>query len=81
MGEAYFYEVFAAIRDAVLEAIPPAFRIGEVVSTNPLRVVVNGTSHAGLECNAALECAAGDRVLLACLENDNRLIVLCKVVK
>lgn len=78
-----FASMLEIVKAAAREQIVPAFRIGEVISTSPLKIDVAGTpqDRDTLRRNAKIEnLSAGDRVLLACLDGDQRFIVLCKVV-
>ena len=78
-----FASMLEIVKAAVQEQIVPAFRIGEVISALPLKIDVAGTpqDRDTLQKNAKVESlSAGDQVLLACLDGDQRFIVLCKVV-
>ncbi|HIT53131.1 MAG TPA: hypothetical protein IAD07_04245 [Candidatus Fimivicinus intestinavium] len=79
---------FAAMLNIIKESAralnSPPLRIGEVISTAPLKVDVAGTPQDGstIQKNAELgNLSTGDRVLLACLDDDQRFIILCKVAR
>jgi len=63
--------------------MPIAFRFGTVKSASPLKVEVSDTIQAGddlLKNNAIGELHSGDSVLLVPFDNDQKFIVLCRVV-
>ncbi len=71
------------IRDQSDGQIPVAFRFGTVKSVSPLKVEVSDTIQAGddlLKNNDIGELHTGDGVLLVPFDNDQKFIVLCRVV-
>jgi len=63
--------------------IPVSFRFGTVITADPLRIEVAGTVQEAEDLikNAALsEFAVGDSLLLVPIENEQRYIILCRVV-
>lgn len=72
-----------AFRSDTEARLPASFRFGTVLSADPLRVEVAGTVQDAddLMKNAALtEFSIGDALLLVPIENEQRYIILCKVV-
>ncbi|MCX7615624.1 MAG: DUF2577 domain-containing protein [Clostridiales bacterium] len=65
------------------EKRPPGYRMGEIVSENPLKVEVSGTVQTSedlLKNDALASFQKGEQVLLLPIENEQRYIILCKVV-
>ncbi len=70
-------------REEARGQIPASFLFGEVKTVNPLVITVSKTDQSGnnLIRNAAIgELKAGDSVLIIPLENNQRFLVLCRVV-
>jgi hypothetical protein len=71
------------IRTQAGDQIPATFRFGTVKSVSPLKVEVSETvqTAADLLKNAAIgELHSGDSILLIPFEEDQRFIMLCKLV-
>lgn len=71
------------IRNDIRKRIPPAFRLGTVIETNPLRIDVAGTvqTNESLLKSEGLDIfTRGERLLLIPIEEEQRYIILCKVV-
>ena len=78
-----FVTMIKAITQVSKSQIPAAFRFGTVASINPLRLDVAGTTQdesAILKNNLIDNFMLGDRLLLAPIEDEQRYIILCKVV-
>jgi hypothetical protein len=71
------------IRDDNMSRIPVSFRFGRVISKDPLTLDVAGTiqDKSSLLKNSAVSYfTEGDRLLLVPIEDEQRYIILCKVV-
>ena len=71
------------IRNDIRKRIPPAFRLGTVIGINPLRIDVVGTVQTNefLLKNEGLDIfTRGEKLLLIPIEEEQRYIILCKVV-
>jgi len=71
------------IRDDNMSRIPVSFRFGRVISKDPLMLDVAGTvqDKSSLLRNSLISYfAEGDRLLLIPIEDEQRYIILCKVV-
>ena len=78
-----FASMLELIRNTVQEQNTPAYRLGEVISASPLKINVMGTpqDRDSIEKNESINAfSVGERVLLACLDGDQRFVVICKVV-
>lgn len=78
-----FSSIIQNIREDGKNQIPAHYRLGTVISTIPLIIDVAGTRQdkESLLCNSnigALE--ASNRVLLIPIEDEQRYILMCKVV-
>lgn len=63
--------------------IPVSFRFGQVISTAPLKIDVAGTiqeSDALLKNDALNYFEVGDKLLLIPIEDEQRYVIICKVV-
>lgn len=78
-----FVCILETMRGQVPGQIPVNYRIGEVKSGAPLQVTVDGTIQSGAQLlkNADLgELHSGDAVVLLPFDDDQRHIILCRVV-
>lgn len=78
-----FSMIVNKIREDNKAQIPASFRIGKVVSTVPLTVDVSGIllDNYELQKNNELKIfEIGDLLLLVPIEDEQRFIILCKVV-
>lgn len=78
-----YTELIQSIRNDIKEQTPVAYRFGKVVSANPLKIETSGTiqdSFDLLRSNTVIDLEAGDSVLLLPIEDQQRFIILCKVV-
>jgi hypothetical protein len=78
-----FTSVIKSIRDDNKSQIPVGYRIGIVESVTPLIVNVVGALHdkTSLLKNNLLESfVSGEQLLLMPIEDEQRYIILCKVV-
>jgi len=83
MEENPFAKIIQVIRQEYDELSRAPYRIGRVVRTDPLRILVAGLEReaSDFEKNAALDFfEVGDRVLLLPDEDEQSYIILCKVV-
>jgi len=78
-----YAELINKLRKDLLSIMPAIHRFGEVISINPLEIEVGGTvqEKTDLLRNYSYSPDIGDRVLLMPIENEQRYIILCKVVK
>lgn len=75
--------IIRLLREEAGGQVPVYFRFGTVQSADPLRISVGQTEQAGNDLlkNAGIgELHSGDSVLLVSLDNDQKFLVLCKVV-
>lgn len=79
--------MIAIIKSSAKEQVPVMFRYGVVISENTeviKRIDVGGIefkSNAGeLECAEGIALKKGDRLLLIPLNNDQNMLIVCKVV-
>lgn len=75
--------IIKLMQQQVNEQIPVSFRFGQVKSVSPLTITISKTDQDGnnLLKNADVgELHSGDNVLLIPFDNDQKFIVLCKVV-
>lgn len=59
------------------------YRLGRVITTMPLTVEVAGTRQAGnrlLKNDALITFEIGDRLFLVPIEQEQRYVIICKVV-
>lgn len=78
-----YSEIVRAIRKDAGERLPQFYRFGKVVSANPLRIDVAGTiqEKSDLSKSSGLPVLmAGDRCLLVPMDDEQRYLILCKVV-
>ena len=78
-----YSKLLQMIREQAGNQIPITFRFGTVISVLPPKVEVSNTvqTAADLLKNAAIgELHIGDSVLLVPFEDDQRFIILCKLV-
>ena len=78
-----FTKLVEVIRGDSKSQIPVMFRFGTVLSVNPLRLEVAGTvqDESSLQKNSQLSYfTVGDRLFLVPIEDEQRYIILCKVV-
>ncbi|QEY34611.1 hypothetical protein FL966_05835 [Caproiciproducens galactitolivorans] len=78
-----YVKIVQLVRNQADRQIPTLFRLGTVISPNPLKIDVSSTvqDEGALFKNAALgELESGDSVLLVTLDGDQHFIILCKVV-
>ena len=71
------------IRSQADDRIPVSFRFGTVLSANPLKVDVGSTIQTAddlVKSESVSELKSGDSVLVIPLEEDQRFLILCKVV-
>lgn len=83
MPESPYSGILKMFREEARGQIPASFLFGEVKSADPLVVTVSKTNQSGetLLKNASLSVLQpGDSVLLLPLENNQRFLILCKVV-
>ena len=79
-----FSALVEAIREDSQKRIPAYYRFGNIVSENPLKVNVGGIiqDSGALFKNASLSYFnEGDRVLLIPIEDEQRYVIVCKVVE
>jgi hypothetical protein len=75
--------ILRMMREQAGRQIPAFFRFGTVRSADPLRISVGTTEQSGsdlLKNAGAGGLHEGDSVLLASMDNDQKFIVLCRVV-
>lgn len=78
-----FTTFISQMREDMLQLIPVFYRLGEVRSISPLAVEVAGTiqdKDALLINGDITKLTPGDQVLLIPIEEEQRYIILCKVV-
>ena len=79
-----FAGVIHVIREDNRVKTPTSYRIGEVKSVSPLVVNVAGTDQEAddlLKNELITSPTAGDILLLLPIENEQRYIIICKVVR
>lgn len=75
--------IISAMRNDIKSKAPVAYRYGTVKTNAPLSVEVSGLLHtesALLKNSLITSFSAGDRLLLMPIEDEQRYIILCKVV-
>ncbi len=78
-----FLSVIQQIREDNRTQIPVSFRYGIVKSVTPLEIDVAGTSQDKdtlLKNDLLINFELGDRLLLLPIDDDQRYIIICKVV-
>jgi hypothetical protein len=78
-----YAELINDIRADIKNLIPVVSRFGTVISTDPLKIETGGTvqEKSDLMKNSAIASFTnGDSVLLLPIEDQQRFIILCKVV-
>lgn len=78
-----YSKLLALVREQADGQIPTTFRFGTVVSAAPLKIEVSNTVQTKadlLKSNSIGELHSGDTVLLLPFEEDQRFLILCKVV-
>lgn len=78
-----YQKLLQMVREQAGGQIPVTFRFGTVISASPLKVEVSNTTQTGadlLKNQAIGTLNNGDSVLLVPFEDDQKFIVLCKVV-
>jgi hypothetical protein len=78
-----YTDLIKAIREDVKAQTPVVYRFGTVVSENPLKIETSGTVQESfdlLRSNTVVDLKKGDSVLLLPIEDQQRFIILCKVV-
>ena len=80
-GNPYFKMVSLFRADSVAHT-PTYFRLGTVVSANPLQIDVAGIlqNKSSLKKDKGLDFSLGDEVLLVTLDDDQTFIIIAKVV-
>lgn len=83
MQENPYSGILRMIGDKAAGQIPAAFRYGTVKSVSPLVVTVSKTDQSGNDLlkNADLgELHIGDSLLLVPMDNDQKFLILCRMV-
>lgn len=83
MQENPFATMIETIANVSKEQLPVNFRFGYVKSVNPLRIDVAGTIQESTEVlknSLITEFSEADMLLLVPIEEEQRYIILCKVV-
>lgn len=78
-----YVKILQIFRNQTKNQIPTLFRLGTVISSNPLKIDVSNTvqdADSLLKSSTLKELKAGDSVLLVTLDGDQHFIILCKVV-
>ncbi len=78
-----YSKILSLIKRQTGEQIPTVFRFGTVLSAVPLKIEVSNTVQEGsdlLKSSSIGELFSGDTVLLVPLDEDQRFLILCKVV-
>lgn len=78
-----YVELLSRLREDTREQIPTYYRFGRVISVNPFRVEAGGIilGSADLLKNKDIyNLETGDSVLLLPIDDQQRFIMLCKVV-
>lgn len=79
-----FSSLVRGIREEARKQVPVYFRLGDVITPAPLKVNVAQTiqdKDTLLKNSSLTEFDAGDTVLLMPIEDEQRYIIICKVVK
>lgn len=78
-----FVELVKTFRDDAKAQTPVAYRFGKVVNEDPLKIETSGTIQEKfdlLRSNTVIDLKKGDSVLLLPIEDQQKFIILCKVV-
>lgn len=78
-----YSKLVQALRNDRRMSLPPAFREGKVLSTNPLRMEVAGNIQEEedlLKSSGLPPLEVDDRCLLIPLNDEQQYLILCKVV-
>ncbi|MFZ7103366.1 MAG: DUF2577 family protein [Peptococcaceae bacterium] len=78
-----YAELVKNIREDLKAQTPVAYCFGTVVNIDPLKIEVSGTVQESfdlLRSNIVVGLNKGDSVLLLPIEDQQRFIILCKVV-
>lgn len=78
-----YIELINTLRKDAQERNTVYYRFGTVVNVNPLRIETSGTVQESfdlLRSNVVVGFEKGDSVLLLPIEDQQRFIILCKVV-
>lgn len=78
-----YTKLLSLVKEQAAEQIPITFRFGNVMSVTPLKVEVSSTVQSAqdlLKGDSLGELHAGDSVLMIPLEENQRFLILCKVV-
>ncbi len=83
MGEKSISDLITKIREDTAARVPNYYTLGKVIQASPLRVEVGGTvqDSGTLMKNSSYTPTANDQVLLMPIEDEQRFILICKVVK
>lgn len=78
-----FLRILDYIRKESRAQIPAMYRLATVISSDPIRIDVAGTIQEGRDLlkNSMLgPLEQGDRIIVLPIEDEQRYIILCKVV-
>ena len=78
-----YTKLLSLVKEQAAGQIPVTFRFGNVMSAAPLKVEVSSTVQSAqdlLKSGSLGELHAGDSVLMIPLEENQRFLILCKVV-
>jgi len=78
-----FVQLIKSIRNDNKAQMPVIFRFGTVISTDPIKIDVAGTiqERQDLLKNSTLDpLQPGDQVLVLPIDDEQRYVILCKVV-
>lgn len=78
-----YVELVNILKENAQESYPVAYRFGIVKSIDPLKVETSGTDQGSadlLRSNTVVGLNVGDSVLLLPIEDQQKFIILCKVV-
>lgn len=78
-----YSKLLSLVREQAGTQIPTTFHFGTVIKESPLKIEVSNTiqTAADLLRNSGIgEFKVGDTILLVPIENNQRFIILCKVV-
>ncbi|WP_312695607.1 DUF2577 family protein [Caproiciproducens sp.] len=79
-----YSKLLALVSEQAGKQIPITFRFGTVLSAAPLKIEVSNTVQSSsdlLKSNAIGELHSGDTILLIPFEENQRFLILCKVVE
>jgi hypothetical protein len=79
-----FSGIINMIREDSRTLIPVNYRLGTVISTAPIIIEVAGTSQdakAFLKNDTIIDLETGDILFLVPIEDEQRYIIICKVVE